>query len=193
MGAGNSKPDGTAQHVFNPEAPVRFSSELIESLQNSPQSDTTRSKALELQVQSRVERELSQLHAKEQQRLRELQDAIAAAADAAEATAATENAAPSLAERLADSLSSADVLAEKQRRRDMSHALVQREIEGLRRKLEERKKLEQPDGGVEEAKLKVVECLRVNDRRPLDCWREVEAFKKEVGRLEKEFVEKTVR
>ncbi|EKG13803.1 hypothetical protein MPH_09041 [Macrophomina phaseolina MS6] len=191
MGAGNSKPDGTAQHVFNPDAPVRFSSELIDSLQNSPQSDTTRSKALELQVQMRVERELSQLHAKEQQRLRELQDAIASAAD--DATNSSSSDEPSLAEKLADSLSSADALAEKQRRRDMSRGLVEKEIEALRRKLEERKRLEQPDKGVEEAKLKVVECLRLNDRRPLDCWREVEVFKKEVGRLEKEFVERTVR
>lgn len=75
----------------------------------------------------------------------------------------------------------------------MSRGLVQNEIEGLRRKLQERKRLEQPDQGVEDAKVRVVECLRVNDRRPLDCWKEVEAFKKEVGRLEKEFVERTVR
>ncbi|OJD35227.1 uncharacterized protein BKCO1_18000126 [Diplodia corticola] len=191
MGAGNSKPDGTAQHVFNPDAPVRFSSELIDSLQNSPQSDTTRSKALELQVQTRVERELSQLRAKEEQRLRELQDAIASASDKdADASASAE---PSLAEKLADSLSSADAVAERQRRREISHGAVQREIDGLRKKLDERKRLEKPDQGVEEAKLKIVECLRVNDRRPLDCWREVEAFKKEVGRLEKEFVERTVR
>ncbi|KAB2569886.1 hypothetical protein BFW01_g11383 [Lasiodiplodia theobromae] len=190
MGAGNSKPDGTAQHVFNPEAPVRFSSELIDSLQNSPQSDTTRAKALELQVQTRVERELSQLRAKEEQRLRELQDAIASAADASPDAASHE---PSLAEKLADSLSSADAVAERQRRRDISRTAVEREIEALRKKLDERKRLEQPDKGVEDAKLKVVECLRVNDRRPLDCWREVEAFKKEVGRLEKEFVERTVR
>lgn len=139
----------------------------------------------------RVERELSQLHAKEQQRLRELQDAIASAAD--DATNSSSSDEPSLAEKLADSLSSADALAEKQRRRDMSRGLVEKEIEALRRKLEERKRLEQPDKGVEEAKLKVVECLRLNDRRPLDCWREVEVFKKEVGRLEKEFVERTVR
>ncbi|KKY13821.1 hypothetical protein UCDDS831_g08646 [Diplodia seriata] len=192
MGAGNSKPDGTAQHVFNPDAPVRFSSELIDSLQNSPQSDTTRSKALELQVQTRVERELSQLRAKEEQRLRELQDAIASAADA-NPDAAPSGAEPSLAEKLADSLSSADAVAERQRRREISHGAVQREIDGLRKKLDERKRLELPDKRVEEAKIKIVECLRVNDRRPLDCWREVEAFKKEVGRLEKEFVERTVR
>ena len=44
------------------------------------------------------------------------------------------------------------------------------------------------DKGVEKARGEVVTCLRVNDRRPLDCWREVEAFKREVGRLEKGFL-----
>ena len=44
------------------------------------------------------------------------------------------------------------------------------------------------DKAVEKAKQDVVTCLRLNDRRPLDCWKEVEAFKKEVGRLEKGFL-----
>lgn len=44
------------------------------------------------------------------------------------------------------------------------------------------------DKGVVKAKDSVVKCLRENDRRPLDCWREVEAFKREVGRLEKGFL-----
>jgi len=44
------------------------------------------------------------------------------------------------------------------------------------------------DKGVMAAKDGVVKCLRENDRRPLDCWREVEAFKREVGRLEKGFL-----
>jgi MICOS complex subunit MIC19 len=41
---------------------------------------------------------------------------------------------------------------------------------------------------VEKARGELVGCLRLNDRRPLDCWREVEAFKREVGRLEEKFV-----
>lgn len=45
---------------------------------------------------------------------------------------------------------------------------------------------------VENARSEVVRCLRENDRRPLDCWREVEAFKEEVKRLEKGWVEKVV-
>lgn len=69
-----------------------------------------------------------------------------------------------------------------------------KEIETLRRTLGERKIREEVDAdkGVKKAKAEVVQCLRINDRRPLDCWEEVEAFKREVGRLEKGFVERVV-
>jgi altered-inheritance-of-mitochondria protein 13 len=70
---------------------------------------------------------------------------------------------------------------------------VSKEIAELKRKLENRKKIEQADQGVEKAKNELVQCLRTNDRKPLDCWKEREAFKREVGRLERQFVEKTVR
>lgn len=75
----------------------------------------------------------------------------------------------------------------------MSRTSVTKEIEQLRAKLEQRKKLEQVNADLNKAKEDVVTCLRMNDRRPLDCWKEVETFKREVGRLEKEFVEKTIR
>ncbi len=75
----------------------------------------------------------------------------------------------------------------------MSNQSVKKEVELLRSKLEKRKKLEQVDGELSKAKEAVVACLRTNDRRPLDCWKEIETFKKEVGRLEKDFVEKTIR
>ncbi|KAK6348748.1 hypothetical protein TWF730_009521 [Orbilia blumenaviensis] len=45
---------------------------------------------------------------------------------------------------------------------------------------------------VKRAETAVVRCLRLNDRRPLDCWREVEEFKREVIRLENAFVSKVV-
>ena len=67
-----------------------------------------------------------------------------------------------------------------------------KEIEGLKKKLDARKKLVEEDAGVKKAKDGLVGCLRVNDRRPLDCWKEVEAFKREVGRLESGFVEKVI-
>lgn len=65
-------------------------------------------------------------------------------------------------------------------------------IESLRAKLEERKQVRQLPDSLESARNDVVRCLRENDRRPLDCWREVEAFKEEVRRLEKGWVDKVV-
>jgi altered-inheritance-of-mitochondria protein 13 len=70
---------------------------------------------------------------------------------------------------------------------------VSNEIAELKRKLEGRRKVEEVDKEVQKAKDELVQCLRINDRRPLDCWKEREAFKQQVGRLEREFVERTVR
>jgi altered-inheritance-of-mitochondria protein 13 len=49
------------------------------------------------------------------------------------------------------------------------------------------------DKDVEKARDEVVRCLRGNDRRPLDCWREAERFREEVRRVEEAWVEKVVR
>lgn len=67
-----------------------------------------------------------------------------------------------------------------------------KDIERLRTKLESRKKLSALDENVERAKTEVVNCLRINDRRPLDCWKEVDSFKREVAKLEQAFVDKVV-
>ncbi|KAI7363245.1 hypothetical protein KC336_g21602, partial [Hortaea werneckii] len=75
-----------------------------------------------------------------------------------------------------------------------SHASVAREIMDLKTKLEQRKfRTDKASPEVEKAKESMVQCLRLNDRRPLDCWQEVEQFKREVGRLERGFVEKVGR
>jgi altered-inheritance-of-mitochondria protein 13 len=71
-----------------------------------------------------------------------------------------------------------------------SHESVNSEMESLRKKLDSRKKLEEVPKEVEKAKESLVQCLRQNDRRPLDCWEEVQAFKVEVGKLEKAFIQK---
>lgn len=64
----------------------------------------------------------------------------------------------------------------------------------LKEKLKRRKMKEEvvQDKAIEKAKGEIVKCLRLNDRRPLDCWREVEAFKEEVGRLERNFLGKVM-
>lgn len=78
--------------------------------------------------------------------------------------------------------------------RDLGRQSVQKDIDMLQEKLKKRKIKEEvvQDKAVEKAKSEVINCLRLNDRRPLDCWREVEAFKGEVGRLEKDFLEKVM-
>ena len=71
---------------------------------------------------------------------------------------------------------------------------MQEDIEKLKVKLKERQLKEDimKDGDMNKAKEKVVACLRLNDRRPLDCWKEVEVFKSEVGRLEGAFLRRVL-
>jgi altered-inheritance-of-mitochondria protein 13 len=77
--------------------------------------------------------------------------------------------------------------------RELGREAVQNDVQELKKKLEQRKKLADLDENVEKAKGEVVRCLRENDRRPLDCWKEVQAFREEVRRLEDAWVEKVVR
>lgn len=143
-----------------------------------------RSRQQELEYQQRLTAELEKIHEKEAQDLTELSKTLGD--DPAKSGDA------SLSERLSDAASSSSTLVEKQRQKDLSNTSVTREIEALKKKLEARKKLDQVDARVQKTKDEVTACLRTHDRRPLDCWKEVEAFKNEVGRLEKDFVTRTI-
>jgi altered-inheritance-of-mitochondria protein 13 len=153
-------------------------------LTKSQQSDTTRSANLELKIQSRVTSELERLAAEEASKLKELSDSIS---KEAESPSSSDSDAPTLTDKLTG------VAADKEKKAQLSHGSVSSEIAELKRKLEGRRKVEAVDKDVQKAKDELVQCLRINDRRPLDCWKEREAFKREVGRLEREFVERTVR
>ena len=76
--------------------------------------------------------------------------------------------------------------------RSINRESVNQEIEALRTKLDNRTQLVKLDDGVEKARKDVVSCLRLNDRRPLDCWKEVEEFKGQVARMEEAFVDRVV-
>ncbi len=75
----------------------------------------------------------------------------------------------------------------------LSRHALSKEVDALRTRLEARRKTVRtlPET-VENARSDVVRCLRDNDRRPLDCWKEVETFKEEVRKLEKQWVDKVV-
>ena len=133
---------------------------------------------MELHVQSRVADELKRLEARESQTLKELEEKIAA-----------EPAEP----MEFGSGHGHDGLQAEKRLQELGRENIQKEITALRQRLESRKKLRDLDRGVKRAKDEVVSCLRTHDRRPLDCWKEVETFKKEVARLEEAFVDRALR
>lgn len=133
---------------------------------------------MELHIQSRVADELKRLEARESQRLKELEEQIARE--------------PPRSEGLGAVTGHDGAQLEQRRQQQLDQAHIQREVAALRQRLQERKRRLDLDPGVKRAKDDVVTCLRTNDRRPLDCWREVEAFKREVARLEDAFVEKSL-
>ncbi|KAI9750147.1 MAG: polynucleotide adenylyltransferase [Chaenotheca gracillima] len=179
MGAGSSKPDGErSQHVFASETPVQFSQGLVESLQRNPESDSTREKTRELHIQARVAEELQRLQAHESQLLKEFEEQMSSDNSVEDYIKGQQKKAGT--EDLGNKL------------RDLGRESVQKEIASLRKKLEGRRKLEALDKGVEDAKEDVVQCLTTNSQRPLDCWKEVETFRREVGKLEKNFVDRTL-
>lgn len=131
-------------------------------------SDSTRAKTLELHIQSRVQAELKALQDRASKDFEELQAKLSAE------------------EPKKEEKSAGDTL------RDLGRESVQNEVVELKRKLEKRKLVKEVDESVEKAKGAVVRCLSENDRRPLDCWREVQTFREEVRRLEGVWVEKIV-
>ena len=103
--------------------------------------------------------------------------------------------ATSLKQKIADAVTP-DALKQQQQHKQSprSHDSVSSEVAELKAKLERRRKLEGgADPAVEAAKEGLVQCLRTKDRRPLDCWREVESFKAEVAKLEQKFVDRALR
>lgn len=142
-----------------------------------------------MHIQSRVAAELARLKAETSQELKDLEARISSTPDATTESTHT----PSTT--IPDQTSSAGgpdhkAKAEGERTRNLSRAKVQEEIEKLKGKLRERQLKEDimKDKEVNKAKDRVVACLRLKDRRPLDCWKEVEIFRREVGRLEAAFL-----
>ncbi|CAF9911095.1 hypothetical protein IMSHALPRED_009923 [Imshaugia aleurites] len=190
MGSGSSKPaPSSTQHVFSSETPVRFSQDLVNALQASPETDSTRAKDLESHIQSRVAAELARLDARTTQELKDLEARISSAPDST--TESTNTPSTTIPDQTASSGGpDHKAKAEGDRTRDLSKVKVQEEIEKLKGKLKQRQLKEDimKDKEVNHAKERVVACLRLNDRRPLDCWKEVETFRREVGRLEGAFL-----
>lgn len=197
------------------EVSLSRETEPAETILTLYQTDSSRNKSLELEIQKRVAQELERLREREQQTLAEIEKKLAEVKDTGSlpVTAATAPVASTSSGYPAGSLNldapripfagreyePSPVFTEPQTpapqaayNRDTSRDSVASEIEQLRSRLEGRRKLAELDEGVEKAKADVVGCLRLNDRRPLDCWKEVDVFKREVAKMEQAFVDRIV-
>lgn len=183
---------------------MRFSQSVIDSLQSSPETDSTRAQNLELKIQSRVNSELTRIRDAGASKLDALTSSLTTNPPQENSAQAEEAAAARDPHTLASHLSSPFYqdhsiashipgLSSAPADSGRSHDSVNQEIMDLRQKLESRKKVEKTSPEVEKARENLVTCLRTNDRRPLDCWEEVEGFKREVGKLEKRFIERAGR
>ncbi|OJD12386.1 hypothetical protein AJ78_07011 [Emergomyces pasteurianus Ep9510] len=195
------------------ETPVQFSQEFVESLQASSETDSSRAQTIELHIQNRIAAELERIRARETQTLADLEKRIAGQSplssrnQPAESRQSQSTPSPSLsldaprvpfagpgsaAELSSLSPTESTATTANGTIQELSSAQLQQDISALSAKLAERRKVRDLDEGVEKAREEVVRCLRGNEKRPLDCWREVEGFKREVGRLERLWVEKVV-
>jgi MICOS complex subunit MIC19 len=202
MGASQSTPDSSSsKHVFTSSLPINFSAELIDSLQSSAETNSTRAKTLDLHIAQRVHEELEKIQKSESGRLEEVRRKIveeskelAPGKEGKGGQEGKEKGQQSLLEL--SNISAKDLLpskltgesAEEKARKEASTQKVQAEIERLRKELGQRKVVKELPKDVEKAREGVISCLRLNDRRPLDCWKEVEVFKREVRKMEEEYV-----
>lgn len=130
------------------------------------QTDASRAKQIEKQIQSRVSEELKKAQNRQSEALAAAKDKISAAADR--------------------------LVPEGAEKKKIDSEALAKEVDAMRKHLDSRKQVRDLPESVEKARNDVVKCLRENDRRPLDCWQEVETFKAEVKKLEKTWVDKVI-
>lgn len=159
----------------------------------SQQTNSTRAKTLEVHIAQRVAAELEKIQKHESNALEALRKKIASGEESKQSntTSSKTSRIPNLLElgsiSPSDLISSSESTEEKARKAQTSQK-VQEEIEKLKQTLGQRKVLKDLPPELEKAREGVISCLRVNDRRPLDCYKEVEAFKREVRKLEDSFI-----
>ncbi|KAI9818727.1 MAG: hypothetical protein M1826_001315 [Phylliscum demangeonii] len=194
MGSSSSKAaPPSSQHVFSSDAPIRLSQGMIDALQTSNETDSTRQKTLELHIQSRVADELQRIEERASHTLREVESRLAAeSAPPAPASEAASHAATGTGTGTGTGTDSSDISSDISTPPARGRDDVQREIAALQSRLQRRAKPQPVDEQVQQAREGLVACLRTHEQRPLDCWKEAERFKREVARLEEAFVDRTL-
>merc|ERR1711939_534938 len=156
MGAGQSKPDEATKHVFASDTPIQFSQELIDSLQASAETNSTRAKTLELHIAQRVAAELEKIRNHESSALEEARKKLTAANEQAGSSDSSSSSSSSSSDHSLlqiPSISPKDLLesSDEKQRKTQTSAKVQQEIEKLKQTLGQRKVLKELPNEVESA------------------------------------------
>ncbi|KTW29712.1 hypothetical protein T552_00919 [Pneumocystis carinii B80] len=160
MGKTQSK---SSDVVFQNESrfPLQFSSALVNHLDSKVESDAIRAASLEEHIQERVAVEIERLRSRERDILIEIEKELT-----------RKNAKREKAQEKLNSFSLKDEMLKLEENtkgmfqiRDMNEKLLKKKEE-------------------------VINCLKENERRPLNCDEIVKAFRKEVDLLKDEFVDK---
>ncbi|KAI3405383.1 hypothetical protein KGF56_001830 [Candida oxycetoniae] len=154
MGSTTSKPE---TKVFTPETPIEFSSSFLAQLEQSPESDYSRAQYAEKYIQERVAKELTKLE-------REAMDKFRATTNEAlsRASSSPTNSTP-----------------------EISVQATNEKIAKLTQLLKENAELEKVDISpeIKESRENVINCLKSNQGKSLNCWDQVETFNKLVREL----------
>ena len=154
-------------------------------------TNSTRAKSLDLHIQQRVAAELEKLAGEKSSKLEQARQKILS-------SDSEDNKQKPKSGGLLDisSVTSKDLFKkeseEEKTRKNASTQKVQEEIQKLQKALGERKVLRDLPKEVSSAREEVISCLRLNDRQALNCWKEVEIFKREVRKMEEQFVGKVL-
>jgi altered-inheritance-of-mitochondria protein 13 len=92
-----------------------------------------------------------------------------------------------LQDKLEEQLKNEGLIKEREAT-ELSSVTLEGDIKELRKKFVGIKDTK-TDLEARKAREELVSCLKLNDRRALDCWWEVKQFKDKVAKLEREFVE----
>jgi altered-inheritance-of-mitochondria protein 13 len=151
------------------------------------QTNSSRAKTLEIHIAERVAAELEKIQKRETETFEAVREKLTTEDFPSDTQSTTSKIKGAASNALPNNLTPASTTQARDRQAQSSQK-VHEEIAKLKRTLSERKVLKDLPPEVEKARSAVVSCLRMNDRRPLDCWREVEAFKSEVKKMEEKFV-----
>ncbi|RLV91235.1 MICOS complex subunit MIC19 [Spathaspora sp. JA1] len=139
--------------VFTPATPIDFSASFLSQLENTPESEFSRAQHTEKYIQERVAAELAKL---EQQTIAQFQTT-------------TNNA----------------LLTEQDKITSPSVSELNDKITKLTETLQENAKLAKIEvpSSITTSRQEVINCLKENQGKSLNCWEEVEIFKNLVKKL----------